>query len=59
MSSLAGSIKRAKTVVNSLALRVSAGVSGSVGAYGVYLHPVRIKRLRNSSSVRVVGAFGK
>ena len=40
-------------------LRDSADVSGGVLADGVSLHPVRIKRLRNSSSVRMVGALRK
>ena len=53
VSSFAGSINGARTVVSSLALRASAGVSGGVLADGVSLHPVRIKRLRNSSSVRL------
>ena len=53
VSSFAGSINGARTVVNSLALRASADVSGGVLADGVSLHPVTIKRLRNSSSVRM------
>ena len=53
VSSFAGSINGARTVVNSLALRASAGVFSSVLADGVFLHPVRIRRLRNSSSVRM------
>jgi hypothetical protein len=58
VSSFAGSINGARTVVNSLALRGSTGVSGGLLTGGVSLHPVRIKRLRNSSSVRMVGALG-
>ena len=33
------------------------GASGGVLADGVSLPPVRIKRIRNSSSVRMVGAL--
>ena len=59
VSSFAGSINGARTVVNSLVLRASTGVSGGGLADGVSLHPVRIKRLRNISSLRMVGALGK
>ena len=59
VSSFAGSISGARTVVNSPALSASADVSGGVLADGVSLHPVRIKRLSNSSSVRMVGALRK
>jgi hypothetical protein len=58
VSSFAGSINGARTVVNSLALRGSTGVSGGLLTGGVSLQPVRIKRPRNSSSVRMVGALG-
>jgi hypothetical protein len=47
----------ARAVVNSLAFRASLGVSGGVFTGGVSLHPVRIIRFRNSSSVRMVEAF--
>ena len=40
-------------------LHLTADVSGGVLADGVSLHPVRIKRLRNISSLRIVGALGK
>jgi hypothetical protein len=57
VSSFSGSIKGARAVVYSLALRTSTGVSGGVFTDRVSLHPVRIMRLRNSSSVRMVEAF--
>ena len=41
----------------SLALCASKGVSRGVFADGVSLHAVRIKRLKNSSGVRMVEAF--
>ena len=53
VSSFAGSINGARTVVYSLALRDSTGASRGVFTGGVSLHPVRIKRLKNSSSVRM------
>ena len=54
VSSFAGSINGARTGVNSLALRASTGVSGGLLADEVSLHPVRMKRLKNSSSARMV-----
>ena len=71
VSSFAGSISGAKRLAKSAAtcsslscatgvsVGASTGVSGGLFADGVSLHPVRIKRLRNSSSVRMVGAFRK
>jgi hypothetical protein len=47
----------AKKLAKSAALWSSRGVSGGVFTDGVSLHPVRIMRLRNSSSVRMVEAF--
>ena len=49
----AGSINGARTVVYSLAFRASTGASRGMFTDGVSLHPVRIKRVRNSSSVRM------
>ncbi len=69
VSSFAGSISGARKLVKSAAtwsslrrsteasLGASTGVSGGVFTDGVSLHPVRIMRLRNSSSVRMVEAF--
>ncbi len=69
VSSFAGSISGAKRLAKSAATcsslrhstgastEASTGASGGLLADGVSLHPVRIKRLRNSSGVRMVGAF--
>ena len=66
VSSFAGSISGAKRLAKSAVtcsslscaeeayVGASTGVSGGLFADGVSLHPVRIKRLRNSSSVRMV-----